>query len=92
MRPERRGGGLLLLVDPRYTAYQEKTEADNEFTLCVKIIMSDGSHMYLVVFYAPPNQEQRAYRWLQEDLRLLNYLYRELPIIIMGDFNHSPNS
>ena len=72
-------------------AFQERIESDNEFILSTKIVHTDGSHMIIIVFYAQPDQKQRAIVYLTEELRYLSLRYKQLPLLIMGDFNYLPN-
>ena len=72
-------------------AFQERIESDNEFILSTKIVHTDGSYMIIIVFYAPPDQKQRAIVYLTEELRYLSLRYKQLPLLIMGDFNYLPN-
>ena len=72
-------------------AFQERIESDNEFILSTKIVHTDGSHMIIIVFYAQPDQKQRAIVYLTEELRYLSLRYKQLPLLIIGDFNYLPN-
>ena len=80
------------MVDPSLSAFEEISPNYSEFTLNVKVILENGTHLIVIVFYPPPDRKTEAYVRLQEEIRLLNLRYEKYSLIIMADFNSEPQN